>query len=133
MFGAQVLLAQALFGKPEALLLDEPTNNLDLESIHWLEEFLKGFQGVLITISHDRHFLNEVCTHIADIDYQTITTYTGNYTKFVEQGEARIQAAEDYTSHNTERLDVAGMKALLMKLDFMRRIAAGEANVTAED
>src|SRR5258705_13511548 len=73
----RVLLAQALFGNPEALLLDEPTNYLDLESIHWLEDFLVRYNGTVITISHDRHFLNNVCTHIADIDYETIITYTG--------------------------------------------------------
>ncbi|MEO8480773.1 MAG: ATP-binding cassette domain-containing protein, partial [Acidobacteriota bacterium] len=73
----RVLLAQALFGHPEALLLDEPTNHLDLDSIHWLREFLVRYDGTLIVISHDRHFLNAVCTHIADIDYQTIITYTG--------------------------------------------------------
>src|SRR5438270_461015 len=75
----RVLLAQALFGKPQGLLLDEPTNNLDIDSIRWLEEFLHGFEGVLITISHDRHFLNSICTHIADIDYEAIITYTGAY------------------------------------------------------
>ena len=79
----RVLLAQALFGKPEALLLDEPTNNLDLDSIRWLERFLADYQGVLITISHDRHFLNEICTHIADIDYETIIVYTGSYDEMV--------------------------------------------------
>src|SRR6476469_9951566 len=79
----RVLLAQALFGNPQALLLDEPTNNLDLDSIHWLESFLKEYQGTLITISHDRHFLNELCTHTADIDYQTIITYTGGYDDMV--------------------------------------------------
>src|SRR5271167_1972373 len=79
----RVLLAQALFGKPEALLLDEPTNHLDLESIHWLREFLLEFEGTLITISHDRHFLNSVCTHIADIDYETIITYSGGYDDMV--------------------------------------------------
>src|SRR5216684_9286538 len=68
----RVLLAQALFGGPEALLLDEPTNHLDLDSIHWLRDFLVRYTGTLIVISHDRHFLNGVCTHIADIDYQTI-------------------------------------------------------------
>jgi ATPase subunit of ABC transporter with duplicated ATPase domains len=72
----RVLLAQALFGHPDALLLDEPTNHLDLDSIHWLEEFLGRYDGTLIVISHDRHFLNNVCTHIADIDYETIITYT---------------------------------------------------------
>src|SRR5258708_24385633 len=80
----RVLLAQALFGKPDALMLDEPTNHLDLESIHWLREFLNGFQGTVITISHDRHFLNGVTTHTAEIDYQTIITYTGRgYTQRV--------------------------------------------------
>src|SRR5882757_4230891 len=79
----RVLLAQALFGKPQALLLDEPTNYLDLDSIHWLQDFLEHFEGTLITISHDRHFLNSVCTHIADIDYETIITYTGGYDDMV--------------------------------------------------
>jgi ATPase subunit of ABC transporter with duplicated ATPase domains len=79
----RVLLAQALFGKPQALLLDEPTNYLDLDSVHWLQDFLIHFEGSLITISHDRHFLNSVCTHIADIDYETIITYTGGYDEMV--------------------------------------------------
>ena len=79
----RVLLAQALFGKPQALLLDEPTNYLDLDSIHWLQDFLNRYEGTLIVISHDRHFLNSVCTHIADIDYQTIITYTGGYDDMV--------------------------------------------------
>jgi ATPase subunit of ABC transporter with duplicated ATPase domains len=79
----RVLLAQALFGHPEALLLDEPTNHLDLDSIHWLREFLLRYDGTLIVISHDRHFLNAVCTHIADIDYETIITYTGGYDDMV--------------------------------------------------
>src|SRR5246127_3702003 len=70
----RILLAQALFGHPQALLLDEPTNHLDLDSIHWLQDFLNRYDGVLITISHDRHFLNSICTHIADIDYETIIT-----------------------------------------------------------
>ncbi len=81
----RVLLAQALFGNPEALLLDEPTNYLDLDSIHWLEDFLNRYNGTVITISHDRHFLNSVCTHIADIDYETIITYTGGYDDMVLQ------------------------------------------------
>ncbi len=79
----RVLLAQALFGQPQALLLDEPTNHLDLDSIHWLKDFLVRYEGALIVISHDRHFLNAVCTHIADIDYQTIITYTGGYDDMV--------------------------------------------------
>src|ERR1051326_2274566 len=81
----RVLLAQALFGKPEALLLDEPTNYLDLDSVHWLQDFLNGYDGPLIAISHDRHFLNSVTTHTADIDYQTIITYSGGYDEMVMQ------------------------------------------------
>ncbi|HKO10884.1 MAG TPA: ATP-binding cassette domain-containing protein, partial [Acidobacteriaceae bacterium] len=96
----RVLLAQALFGKPQALLLDEPTNYLDLDSIHWLQDFLSRFEGTLITISHDRHFLNSVCTHIADIDYQTIITYTGGYDDMVEvKGQTRGKVEQE----NAER------------------------------
>ena len=79
----RVLVAQALYGQPEALLLDEPTNHLDLDSIHWLQQFLSRYEGALIVISHDRHFLNGICTHIADIDYETIITYTGGYDDMV--------------------------------------------------
>lgn len=75
----RVLLAQALFGNPDILLLDEPTNHLDLESIHWLENFLEEFNNTVIVVSHDRHFLNSVCTHVADIDYGKIQLYVGNY------------------------------------------------------
>src|SRR5690606_30747281 len=75
----RVMVAQALFGKPDALLLDEPTNHLDIDSIRWLEDFLLSYRGVLVVISHDRRFLNAVCDQIADIDYQTIITYPGNY------------------------------------------------------
>jgi len=75
----RVLLAQALFGNPDILLLDEPTNNLDLESIRWLEEFLSKFDNTVIVVSHDRHFLNQVCTHICDIDFGKVQTYVGNY------------------------------------------------------
>ncbi len=75
----RALLCQALFGNPDALLLDEPTNHLDLESIGWLERFLHNYKGVLIVVSHDRHFLNAITTHIADIDYETLIIYPGNY------------------------------------------------------
>src|SRR5277367_12867 len=94
----RVLLAQALFGHPQALLLDEPTNSLDLDSIHWLQDFLARFEGTLITISHDRHFLNSVCTHTADIDYQTIITYTGGYDDMVlakTQVRSRLEAQNE--------------------------------------
>ena len=90
----RVLIAQVLFGKPDVLLLDEPTNHLDLESIRWLEDFLIGYKGTLVVISHDRHFLNAITTHIADVDYQTITFYTGNYSDFVEQKYENRQKAE---------------------------------------
>jgi len=81
----RVLIAQVLYGKPDVLLLDEPTNHLDLESIRWLEQFLiDEFKGTLVVVSHDRHFLNSVATHIADVDYQTITVYAGNYADFVD-------------------------------------------------
>src|SRR5690606_1395265 len=75
----RVLVAQALFGSPDILLLDEPTNHLDLESIRWIETFLQNYKGVLIVVSHDRHFLNNVCTHTADVDYQNIIVYPGGY------------------------------------------------------
>ena len=75
----KVLLAQALFGQPDILFLDEPTNHLDLNAIRWLENFLFNFENTVIVISHDRHFLNKVCTHTADIDFSKVTTYTGNY------------------------------------------------------
>lgn len=83
----RVLLAQALYGNPDILLLDEPTNNLDLESVTWLEEFLYRFENIVIVVSHDRHFLNKVCTHIADIDYGTIRIYAGNYDFWYQASE----------------------------------------------
>jgi len=91
----RVLLAQALFGNPAALLLDEPTNHLDLDSVHWLQDYLREYPGVLIVISHDRHFLNSVSTHTADIDYQTVIMYTGGYDEMVlakTQVRARIES-----------------------------------------
>lgn len=97
----RALLCQALFGNPQALLLDEPTNHLDLESISWLEDFFHNYTGTLIVVSHDRHFLNAVTTHIADIDYDTILTYPGNYdamlfskTSIRERGEAEVRSQE---------------------------------------
>ncbi|MCB1072380.1 MAG: ABC-F family ATP-binding cassette domain-containing protein [Chlamydiales bacterium] len=95
----RVLLCQALFGGPEALLLDEPTNHLDLGSIGWLEEFLHNYSGTLIVVSHDRHFLNSVTTHIADIDYDTIITYPGNYDDMlVAKTAVRERAEQDAKS-----------------------------------
>ena len=98
----RVLLAQALFGEPDILLLDEPTNHLDVKSILWLEEFLAEFKQTVIVVSHDRHFLNNVCTHIADIDFGRIRLYTGNYEYWYEasqlaltQKQERNKKAED--------------------------------------
>ncbi|HWR36928.1 MAG TPA: ATP-binding cassette domain-containing protein [Clostridia bacterium] len=113
----RVLLAQALFGKPQALLLDEPTNHLDLDSIHWLQDFLNRFEGTLITISHDRHFLNAVCTHIADIDYQTIITYTGGYDDMVL---AKTQVRSRLESENAQR-----EKKIAQLNEFIARFSAG--------
>jgi ATPase subunit of ABC transporter with duplicated ATPase domains len=90
----RVLIAQVLFGRPDVLLLDEPTNHLDLDSIRWLENFLIDYKGTLVVISHDRHFLNAVATHIADVDYQVITVYTGGYNDFVDAKYENRQRAE---------------------------------------
>src|SRR5262245_48709264 len=113
----RVLLAQALFGRPEALLLDVPTNHLDLVSIHWLREFLLRYEGTLIVISHDRHFLNAICTHTADIDYETIITYAGGYDDMVlakTQIRARVEA------ENAQR-----EKKIAQLQDFIARFSAG--------
>lgn len=91
----KVLLAQALFGNPDILLLDEPTNHLDLASITWLENFLYNFENTVIVVSHDRHFLNKVCTHIADIDFGKIQLYTGNYDFWYESSQLALQQAKD--------------------------------------
>jgi ATPase subunit of ABC transporter with duplicated ATPase domains len=91
----KVLLAQALFGNPDILLLDEPTNHLDIVSIGWLEEFLAKFKNTVIVISHDRHFINQVCTHIADIDYGQIEMYTGNYDFWLESSQLASKQAKD--------------------------------------
>src|SRR5437762_5559166 len=113
----RVLLAQALFGHPLALLLDEPTNHLDLDSIHWLREFLVRYDGTLIVISHDRHFLNGVCTHTADIDYQTIITYTGGYDDMVL---AKTQIRTRVEADNVQR-----EKKIAQLQDFIQRFSAG--------
>ena len=113
----RVLLAQALFGHPQALLLDEPTNHLDLDSIHWLQGFLNQYDGALIVISHDRHFLNSICTHIADIDYETIITYTGSYDDMVV---AKTQVRSQIESQNAQR-----EKKISQLNEFIARFSAG--------
>ncbi len=99
----RVLLAQALFGNPEILLLDEPTNDLDVETITWLENFLADFQNTVIVVSHDRHFLDAVCTHVADIDFGKITLYTGNYTFWYESSQLALRQRSDQNKKTEDK------------------------------
>ncbi|NLP15711.1 MAG: ATP-binding cassette domain-containing protein [Clostridiales bacterium] len=100
----KVLLAQALFGNPDILLLDEPTNHLDLEAIRWLEEFLINFENTVIVVSHDRYFLNKVCTHIADIDYAKIQLYAGNYDFWYESSQLMIRQMKEANKKKEEKI-----------------------------
>ena len=100
----RVLLAQALFGNPDILLLDEPTNHLDLASINWLEDFLAGFENTVIVVSHDRHFLNQVCTHIADVDFGKIQLYVGNYDFWYHSSQLALQLAKDANKKKEEKI-----------------------------
>ncbi|MDR2181233.1 MAG: ATP-binding cassette domain-containing protein [Treponema sp.] len=115
----RVLLAQALFGTPDLLLLDEPTNGLDLESISWLEDFLLDFPNTVIVVSHDRHFLNSVCTHICDIDFGRITAYSGNYDFWYQMSQMLQKQARDQQKKNEE-------KARELK-EFIQRFASNAA------
>jgi ATPase subunit of ABC transporter with duplicated ATPase domains len=101
----KVLLAQALFGKPDVLLLDEPTNHLDIYAIQWLEEFLYNFENTVIVVSHDRHFLNKVCTHMADIDFSKITVYTGNYDFWRQASELNMRLKSDQAKKNADKAE----------------------------
>lgn len=100
----KVLLAQALFGKPDVLLLDEPTNHLDLKAIQWLEEFLINFENTVIVVSHDRYFLNKVCTHIADLDFGKIEIYVGNYDFWYESSQLALKMAQDANKKKEEKI-----------------------------
>ncbi|GLB60740.1 ABC-F family ATP-binding cassette domain-containing protein [Cytobacillus sp. NCCP-133] len=100
----KVLLAQALFGKPDVLLLDEPTNHLDIKAIQWLEEFLINFENTVIVVSHDRHFLNKVCTHIADLDFGKIQIYVGNYDFWYESSQLASKMAQDANKKKEEKI-----------------------------
>jgi ATPase subunit of ABC transporter with duplicated ATPase domains len=119
----RVLLAQALFGSPPALLLDEPTNHLDLDSVHWLQDYLLEYEGVLIVISHDRHFLNSVCTHTADIDYQTVIMYNGGYDDMV-LAKTSIRARIETENAQRER-KIAQLN------EFIARFSAGTRSAQA--
>ena len=112
----RVLLAQALFGNPDILLLDEPTNNLDVETISWLENFLADYENIVLVVSHDRHFLDAVCTHVADVDKQKIKVYTGNYTFWYESSQLAARQATDKNKKMEEK-----KKDLL---DFIARFSA---------
>jgi ATPase subunit of ABC transporter with duplicated ATPase domains len=115
----RVLLAQALFSNPDVLLLDEPTNNLDINTIRWLEDVLNSYQSTMIIISHDRHFLNQVCTHMADLDYRELRIYPGNYDDYML---ASTQARERISSSNAKAKErVAELQ------DFVRRFAANKS------
>lgn len=100
----KVLLAQAIFGNPGILLLDEPTNHLDIKSINWLEEFLINFEGTVIVVSHDRHFLNKVCTTMADVDFGKIKLYVGNYDFWYESSQLALQMAKDQNKKKEEKI-----------------------------
>src|SRR4029077_4412136 len=119
----RVLLAQALFGSPAALLLDEPTNNLDLDSVHWLQDYLNAYEGVLIVISHDRHFLNSVATHTADIDYQTVIMYNGGYDDMVV---AKTSIRSRIESENAQR-----EKKIAQLNEFIARFSPGTRSAQA--
>jgi ATPase subunit of ABC transporter with duplicated ATPase domains len=115
----RILLAQALFGNPDILLLDEPTNNLDVETISWLENFLADYQNIVLVVSHDRHFLDSVCTHVADVDKQKIKIYTGNYTFWYESSQLAARQATDKNKKQEEK-----------KKDLLEFIARFSANAS---
>ncbi|BFK88658.1 ATP-binding cassette domain-containing protein [Pseudoflavonifractor sp. DSM 107456] len=115
----KVLLAQALFGNPDILLLDEPTNNLDINAVNWLEDFLLDFEGTVIVVSHDRHFLNTICTHIVDIDYNKIKLYVGNYDFWYESSQLVQALIKNQNKRNEEKI-----KELQ---DFIARFSANKS------
>ncbi len=112
----RALLAQALFGKPDILLLDEPTNDLDIHTISWLEDFLAGYEAIVLVVSHDRHFLDTVCTHVVDIDFGKMTIYTGNYTFWYESSQLALKQRSDQNKKTEDRV-----KELQ---EFIRRFSA---------
>lgn len=112
----RILLAQALFGKPDILLLDEPTNDLDIQTIAWLEDFLASYEGIILVVSHDRHFLDTVCTHVVDIDFSKMSIYTGNYSFWYESSQLALRQRSDQNKKTEERV-----KELQ---EFIRRFSA---------
>ncbi|MDN3504561.1 MAG: ABC-F family ATP-binding cassette domain-containing protein [Rhabdochlamydiaceae bacterium] len=140
----KVLLCQALFGKPDALLLDEPTNHLDLDSISWLEQFLLNYPGILIVVSHDRHFLNTVTTHIADIDYDTIIIYPGNYDMMsetkseirgrhlqeIKNKEKKISQLKDFVSKFGAGTRASQVQSRVREIDRLQPQEMAKSNIT---
>ena len=100
----KVLLAKALFGKPEILLLDEPTNDLDIQAILWLENFLQDYEGTVIVVSHDRYFLNDICTHMVDIDFKKVRIYVGNYDFWYESSQLAAQLMKDANKKKEDKI-----------------------------
>lgn len=127
----RVMLCQALFGNPKALILDEPTNHLDLESIHWLETFLHDYKGVLVVVSHDRHFLNAITTHIADIDYETLIIYTGNYDDMLIAKTAARERTED--DNKSKEKKIAQLKEFVAKFGSGTRASQAQSRVREID
>lgn len=127
----RTLLCQALFGDPEALLLDEPTNHLDLSSIFWLEGFLKNYRGTLIVVSHDRHFLNAVTTHIADIDYETIIIYPGNYDEMVVTKSA-VRSRAEHEAKSKEK-KIAQLREFVAKFGSGTRASQVQSRIKEID
>jgi len=115
-FKLRVLLAQSLFGNPDILLLDEPTNGLDIETIGWLENFLADYENIVLVVSHDRHFLDTVCTHVSDVDRSKIKTFTGNYSFWYESSQLMARQMSDKNKKNEDK------RAAL--LDFIARFSA---------
>lgn len=115
----RVMLAQALFGEPDNLLLDEPTNDLDLETVEWLEEYLANFEHTVLVVSHDRHFLDEICTHTVDIDYGKVTLFAGNYSFWYQSSQLALRQAQNQRQKNEEK-----RKELE---EFIRRFSANAA------
>jgi ATPase subunit of ABC transporter with duplicated ATPase domains len=127
----RALLCQALFGNPEALLLDEPTNHLDLESISWLEDVLHRYEGTLVIVSHDRHFLNSVCTHIADIDYETIITYQGNYDSMLMAKTSSQERSADESKSKEKK--IAQLREFIAKFSAGTRASQVQSRIREID
>ncbi len=130
----KVLLAQALFGNPDILLLDEPTNNLDINAVNWLEDFLLDFEGTVIVVSHDRHFLNTICTHIVDIDYNKIKMYVGNYDFWYDASQLMQNLMKNQNKKNEEKAqELQGVHLPLLRQQVQEQAGHRPAQAAGED